>query len=188
MHRDSRVRMRALNKKDWSAWKSLRLKALKNAPEAFASSFEEESQWPDERFKEVLAQNHIFGFFIDEQLAGIAGFYVMNQPKTKHRGVIWGVYVQPECRGMNMANRLLMFLIGHAKSYVTQLHLTCVTTNQAAIRLYEKLGFTIIGTEPRSLKIGEDFFDEHSMVLQWTKRANDEITEQAPKEVTWLAG
>lgn len=129
MHRDSRVRMRALNKKDWSVWKALRLEALKNAPEAFSSSFEAESQWPDERFEEVLTQNHLFGFFIDGQLAGIAGFYVMNQPKTKHRGVIWGIYVQPEYRRMNMANRLLTFLVIHAKAYVSQLHLTCVTTN-----------------------------------------------------------
>jgi len=55
--------------------------------------------------------------------------------------------------------------ITDAKSKVLQLHLTCVTSNQGAIQFYQKHGFKIYGTEPRALKIGNIFFDEHLMVL-----------------------
>lgn len=47
-----------------------------------------------------------------------------------------------------------------------QLHLMVVTTNQMALKLYQKNGFRIYGTEPRSLKIGDIFYDEHMMVLE----------------------
>ena len=58
-------------------------------------------------------------------------------------------------------------MIAHAKKRVIQLHLTVVTHNRAAVKLYEKNGFRIYGTEPRSLKIGDNFYDEHLMVLEF---------------------
>lgn len=57
------------------------------------------------------------------------------------------------------------FVLSYAKSRVIQLHATVVTTNQAALRLYEKNGFKVYGTEPRSLKVGNQFYDEHMLIL-----------------------
>ena len=58
-------------------------------------------------------------------------------------------------------------MIAHAKKRVIQLHLTVVTSNTAAVKLYEKNGFRIYGTEPRSLKISDVFYDEHMMILEF---------------------
>lgn len=153
-----------LSKKDWQAWKQIRLNALKSSPTSFASSFEEESNCPNEKFQEDLVKNDIFGVFVDSNLIASAGFYSLNAIKLKHRGMLWGMYTQPEYRRHSVASNLIDTIIIHAKNRVTQLHLSCVTTNLNAITLYQKHGFKIYGTEPNSLKVSDHFFDEHLMV------------------------
>ncbi len=87
----------------------------------------------------------------------------------QHRGKLFAVYVRPEYRGQGIADQLIDIIINHAKSRVIQLHLTCTTANESAVKLYQKHGFKIYGTEPRSLKIDYDFFDEHMMILELNK-------------------
>lgn len=159
------MKMKMLTKNDWEIWKQFRLAALKNSPESFGSSYEEELTWPDVAFQNQLSKSEIFGAFIDDLLVSSAGFYTLNSLKTKHRGVIWGMYTLAEYRGEGIASALIQAIITHARSRVTQLHLTCVTSNLGAVMFYQKLGFKIYGTEPRALKIGDAFFDEHLMIL-----------------------
>ena len=40
---------------------------------------------------------------------------------------------------------------------------------------YQKQGFKIYGTEPRALKIGDTFFDEHLMILDLTGGAMKQL-------------
>lgn len=161
------MNIRMLTQKDWQPWKSLRLEALKNAPESFGSSYEEEVNWPDLDFQTALTKNDIFGVFVDNLLIACASFYSLHS--AKHRGVIWGMYTKTEFRGQGMASALMQTIINHAKTRVIQLHLTCVTSNFGAVAFYQKQGFKIYGTEPRALKIRDIFFDEHLMVLDLTQ-------------------
>ncbi len=158
--------IKQLTAEDWKIWKELRLEALKNSPESFGSSYEEEVNWPDLDFQNSLIKSDIFGIFVDNSLVSCAGFYSLNSAKTKHRGVIWGMYTRPEYRGQGIASALIRTIISHAKSHVAQLHLTCVTTNLGAVAFYQKHGFKIYGTEPRALKIRDTFFDEYFMMLE----------------------
>lgn len=159
------MNIRLLKEGDWQAWQTLRLEALQNAPEAFGSSFEEESNKSEEDLKSHLNENTVFGVFVGADLVGCAGFYSLEPLKMRHRGVLYGMYVQPEHRGKGIANQLVEAVIKHAKSRVQQLHVTCVTTNPAASQLYQRHGFISYGIEPRSLKIGDVYFDEYMMVL-----------------------
>ena len=162
------MKITILTQKDWEIWKQFRLDALKNSPENFGSSYEEELNWPDSDFQNELIKSDIFGAFIDDSLVCCAGFYILDSLKTKHRGIIWGMYTKPEYRKQGVANTLIQAIIDHAMSRVSQLHLTCVTSNLGAVTFYKKLGFKIYGTEPRALKIGDTFFDEHFMLLELT--------------------
>ncbi|MCX7116356.1 MAG: GNAT family N-acetyltransferase [Legionellales bacterium] len=150
------MKIRMLTQEDSQPWKLLRLEALKNLPESFGSSYEEEVNWPDLDFQNSLTKSDIFGVFVDNSLVSCAGFYSLNSAKTKHRGVIWGMYTRPECKGQGIASALIQTIINHAKSLVTQLHLTCVTSNIGAVAFYQKHGFKIYVTEPRALKMGEN--------------------------------
>ena len=162
------MKITILTQEDWKIWKSFRLEALKNSPESFGSSHEEELNWPDSDFQNGLTKSDIFGVFVDNSLVSCAGFYSLSSAKTKHRGAIWGMYTRPEYRGQGIASALIKTIINHAKSRVTQLHLTCVTSNLGAVAFYQKQGFKVYGTEPQALKIGDTFFDEHLMILDLT--------------------
>ncbi|MFO8671962.1 GNAT family N-acetyltransferase [Legionella pneumophila serogroup 1] len=147
------MKIRQLLDTDWEVWKNIRLEALNNSPESYASSYEEELQWTNADFQSGLSQGYVLGAFVDELLVSCAGFYILNSLKTKHRGVLWGIYTRTEYRGKGIATAVVQTLIQHAKTCVTQLHLSCVTSNFAASAFYQKQGFRIYGTEPKSLKL-----------------------------------
>jgi len=161
------MNIRPLIQKDWQAFKALRLDALLKYPEAFGSSFEEESQLSFEAFQSRFNSCDLVGAFVDNELVGCAGFFIYSSEKKSHRGCLFSIYTQSTHRNRGAADALIKSLIEHAKKRVIQLHLTVVTTNHGAIRLYQKNGFTIYGTEPRSLKIGDRYYDEHLMVLNF---------------------
>lgn len=163
------MKIRLLTVDDWQIWKNIRLEALQNSPENFGSSYEEEYNWSDLEFQTGLKNSDVFGVFIENALVACAGFYTLNFIKTQHRGVIWGMYTRPEYRKKGIASALMKYVIANARSKVLQLHLTCVTRNLDAIHFYQKQGFKIYGTEPRALKIGDTFYDEHLMALDLTE-------------------
>lgn len=159
--------IRQLNELDWALWKALRLEALQLHPEAFGISYEEESSWTDENFKQNLIKSDIFGAFINHKLVGVAGFAIYGPQKLKHKGMLFTLYVKEDNRGKGIADQLLATVIHHARSRVLQLHCSVNTENQQAFKLYQKHGFQIFGTEPRALKVGDTFHDLHLMVLKF---------------------
>lgn len=163
----NRVKIKLLSQFDWPLWKKIRLEALEKNPEAFGSSFEEESLRTDSDWESSLINSDIFGAFSQDILIGTAGFFTYYQPKQKHKGALFGVYVFPEYRNKKIADQLISAVLEHAKNKVTQVHCTVVTQNPIAIRLYEKHGFVSYGIEPRALKIRDEFLDEILMVKKF---------------------
>ncbi|MCF8462774.1 MAG: GNAT family N-acetyltransferase [Rickettsiaceae bacterium] len=161
-----KLTIRKLAEKDWQIWKEFRLECLKNSPENFGSSWEEEADWSESAFKEDLAKNDIFAVFINDILASGVGFNRLNSIKTKHIGVIWGMYTRPAYRGKGYASLLLAAIISHAKQYISQLNLTCVASNLDAIELYKSKGFRIYGQQPNALKVEDKYLDAYMMTLE----------------------
>jgi RimJ/RimL family protein N-acetyltransferase len=154
-------------------YKELRLRGLNEHPEAFgelASDFEQRSvediaHQIDQRGKEgsfILAASSTEG-----ELVGCVGLGVSQHGKSAHRGFVWGMYVLPEARNQGVAKLLINKLIERASQFpaLEQLHLNVVTTNTAAARLYEAAGFSVYGTDPRVLKIDQNYYDEYLMVF-----------------------
>ncbi|KTD33604.1 methyltransferase [Legionella nautarum] len=166
---DQFMKIKRLMQEDWELWKSCRLEALKNSPESFGSSYEEEVLMSDIDFQHRLTKGYVLGAFVDDLLVSSVGFYKLNSLKTKHRGVLWGMYTRLEYRGKGIATALIQTLIQHARTCVTQLHLTCVVSNFVARAFYQKQGFRIYGTEPKALKINDTFYDEYLMVLDFNE-------------------
>ena len=156
--------IRQLLAADAADFRSIRLEGLQRSPEAFGSTYEAESGRPIEEFERSLSRSGVAGAFVDGALVGVAGFYVLDGPKVGHRANIWGVYVRETARGRGLGGALIEELVRLAPPQVLQFHLTVVTGNDAARSLYERLGFVTYGTEPRSLRVGDDFHDEHLMV------------------------
>ena len=87
-------------------------------------------------------------------LAGVAGLLVPDTTKSRHKGVLWGMFVQPDVRGTGLAALLLARVIEHAAETVEEVRLTVVASNIAAVRLYTRAGFSRYGLERRALKVG----------------------------------
>jgi RimJ/RimL family protein N-acetyltransferase len=161
---DCRFTIRRLGISDLDAFRLIRLEGLENAPEAFGSTFEKESSESGQYFLDRLTRSAVFGGFAGNRLVGVAGFYSFDDTKSRHKGVLWGMYVTPEARGSGLATALVETLLEHASEEVEQVQLTVVTSNPRAKRFYERLGFVEYGLEEKALKYNGEYFDEVLMV------------------------
>ena len=96
------------------------------------------------------------------------GFLHEEGVKDRHKGSATSLYVLPAWRRQSVGKALVQELIASAKRLtgLEQLHLTVVTTALAACNLYRSLGFEVYGTMPRSLKSGEQYWDEDLMLYR----------------------
>lgn len=164
------ILIRPLGPDDAEAFRALRLAALQATPEAFGASHAEEAARPLERFAERLAPeppSRVFGAFAGDALVGTAGFLAMNSAKTRHKGMLWGVYVASDWRGHGIGEKLVAAVIAHAQHHVLTLRANVVTTNRAAYALYTRLGFAPYGIESRALCVDGTFHDEALLALDF---------------------
>ncbi len=165
------MELRFLTEHDAETWWHLRRLALATDPESFVESVEDHDQTPLEDTRERLrrsdAENFVVGMFADNELAGVAGFYRYQQAHFRHKGYVWGVYVRKESRGKGVAQRMLEEIIRRARQIpgLEQITLIVSAAQPGARRVYERVGFKLYGTEPRSLKIGDKLIDDELMVL-----------------------
>ncbi|KKC35149.1 hypothetical protein WH87_18605 [Devosia epidermidihirudinis] len=156
--------VRQLTRADVDAYRAIRLEALTNHPTAFFSTAEDLLQRTSRELADLLDALVFIGAVTPEgELVGIMA-YERGQNRQGHRGWLYQVYVKPQMRGTGCAMALLDAVIERAKTEVLQLHLSVESRNAPALRLYEKAGFAIYGTDPRYMSVNGRYVDEHLMV------------------------
>jgi ribosomal protein S18 acetylase RimI-like enzyme len=172
------MHIRLLTEHDVIAFQTLRLRGLQETPDAFAVTADEFQQETLPRIAEQLrvkgdpAERFVLGTFEDEDtLIGIVGFFRETLSKMRHKATVWGMYVVPERRGQGIGKRLLEDLLERSTTLpgLEQVHLTLVTTNEAARHLYDTLGFRVYGLEPHAFKQGERYLGEELMLYSLLK-------------------
>ncbi len=161
------MEIRPLQPADAKTIRKLRLEALLDSPESFGSSYEEEREYPLKRFKDRLESGCTLGAFLHEELVGMVTLMEETRNKTRHKATIYAMYVRPAQRGQGIGKKLMIEAIKQAKRIkgIEQIHLSVVTSNDAAKQLYLSLGFEIYGRERHALKIGDSYLDEEHMCL-----------------------
>ncbi len=146
----------------------IRLQSLKNCPQAFGSSFEEESKWDKSVYENRIKSNEsfYFGAFNDNSIIGIVALVLNVRKKTKHRASIASFYVNSAFSGQGIGKKLISFAIEKAYSLkiIEQIELSVVTEQLAAISIYINTGFEIYGEEFHSLKINQRYYNEFLMM------------------------
>ena len=166
------VAIHMLTEADAPVFRALRLRSLREHPEAFGASLEEEELLPVEHTAEHLRSSSpdrcILGAFVAGHLVGYAGFSRHPRPKTRHKAHLGGMYVVPEARGQSVGRALLDAVVTHARSVsgVEEVVLAVTVGNELARRLYILAGFKPYCIEPRYLKLEEQYFDIEWMVLR----------------------
>jgi ribosomal protein S18 acetylase RimI-like enzyme len=164
------VPVRLLTPEDAAVYWSLRLRALREHPEAYLTSYEESIDTPlaEVSGRLSLLENAVFGAFDQAgALVGIAGAFREKRAKVRHKATIVGVYVAPEARGQGVGAAVVGAAVECARGWegVTQLHLAVAVPNEPAQRLYRSLGFRTYGLEPRAIRLPDRYVDEEHMVL-----------------------
>ncbi|MGP7815602.1 GNAT family N-acetyltransferase [Niallia sp. 01092] len=162
--------IRALTAKDAKSYWQLRLKTLKQNPNAFLVTVEEEENKAQPIKKATIQLKDpsrlTLGAFYQNQLIGAITLQREVYTKIKHKGSVLSFFVEKDYRGRGIGRGLLEKVISIAKLYhIEQLLLSVVATNDNAIQLYESLGFTAMCLEKRALKVNNQYFDELHMVL-----------------------
>jgi ribosomal protein S18 acetylase RimI-like enzyme len=134
-------------------YKAVRLRALKDTPLAFGSTYARESQFTDIEWNaraERLTNERNIGFlaYCDGSYAGLALCFVDAEDCT--RGQIISMWVAPEVRRLGVGRQLIAAIASWAgERGVRTLHLMVTSVNDSAMKFYRRIGFTPSGkTEP----------------------------------------
>lgn len=160
--------VRRIERDEWPTYRDMRLRALRDSPDAFGSTFEIESVRPDHiwasRVSEASCSDEGAPFFaVDE--GQICGF-VWCKLDQDHPGLanIFQMWVAPELRGRGAGRALLKAALAWATGKdVRRVRLGATAGNSPAYLLYSGLGFVPVG-EPEPLREGA------SLMVQYMER------------------
>ncbi len=144
---------------DWQAWRDIRLQALRDAPDAFGSTYAEQNRRGENDWRQRVAGGGLFLAWIPEvsaaEPAGMAGGY-QAAPATVE---LISMFVRPRARGRRVGEALIDAVTGWARERdATSVHLWVTETNKHARRLYERCGFSVTAERqplPSNPAIGE---------------------------------
>lgn len=174
------VSYRKLKSNEAQEFRRVRLECLKSFPESFGTLYEDEAGKPKLYFEENIEQDSadifFFGAFSGDYLIGIAGFVRGNRTKTRHRGELVSMYVDPEFHGQKVGENLLRALIKAVFDLqgIESIELTVVADNSSAVRLYERIGFETFGVQKNYFKLGEKYWNQRFMQLTKERFCKDQ--------------
>lgn len=128
---------------DWRRYRDIRLRALKESPTAFGSTYEVEAQFADQQWRDRLRRRTQFVANSGDHAIGTVGARVTDTPGTAELISMW---VAPAWRGRGIGARLVEEVVGWAAAQaLSEVHLWVADGNAAAERLYARRGFRRTG-------------------------------------------
>jgi ribosomal protein S18 acetylase RimI-like enzyme len=139
------VKMRRLVPDDWQQLRRIRLEALRDSPDAFASTLDAEEGLGVENWRDLLSRGTwLVALHEAEPIGIVAAVRECGQPaRIRHVTSLW---VAPSWRGRGVGGGLLRGLLKQLSDEgVEFVWLWVFDTNQAAQKLYRRLGFASTG-------------------------------------------
>ena len=148
------VEIRKLSARRWKDYRRLRLESLKRSPLAFGSAFEEEASLGEEEWKKKMKNVH-FAMAGDVPVGMVVCSFNM-EVKFRHIAEIFSFYVSAAHRGKGVGAALLDHALRLARSnpQIVKVRLYVNDRQRAALRMYEKAGFGVVGRLEREMRVG----------------------------------
>lgn len=164
------IAVRRLEPGDAAAWKALRLAALRECPAAFSASLDDECTTPLASIAARMAPDsgrNYFGAFDGDQLVGVVAMAREDAAKLRHKAFIRAMYVDPAARGQGAGRQLMAQALACAQGMdgLRSVTLDVTAGQEAALGLYQSLGFQVYGREPGALLVDGRLYDTLLMVL-----------------------
>jgi GNAT superfamily N-acetyltransferase len=161
------ITIRRLGRDDAASFHALRLEGFRLHAREFRFAPEDEAGLTLEEIAARLSRDAVFGAFDGDSLIGVAGLAFSSGAKTRHKALLWGMYLRAAYRGAGVADALMSALLEQARGRVEMVTLTVIHGNARATRCYERWGFVTYGVEPRAVRTANgDYFDEALMALR----------------------
>lgn len=133
--------IRKVEAADWDVLRDVRLRALKEDPDAFAATHAQESRFSDEQWQGRAAQSNGASFVVEgaEGTEGLVTGFIDTDPATVF---LVGMWVTPALRGSGVAGELVANVVEWARARgAKRVCLSVEGHNLRAARLYERCGF-----------------------------------------------
>ena len=129
---------------EWELMRDVRLAALREAPDAFASTYEREAAYTEEQWRGWFSDRFVmFLAHLQDRAepAGLAGVFDRDGGAS-----LVSMWVRPDARGRGVGEALVDAAAGWARTRGRDaMYLWVAEANEPARRLYERYGFTPTG-------------------------------------------
>jgi RimJ/RimL family protein N-acetyltransferase len=138
---------RRLNSGEWHLYRTVRLEALRESPEAFSSRYEDavarsDQSWADQADSSATGSNRATFVTLEDQPVGLAALY--RDENAPDVGELIQMWIAPEFRGGSVATDLLLEVFQWAGSNrFASVKAEVMKGNARALRFYEKFGFSL---------------------------------------------
>jgi ribosomal protein S18 acetylase RimI-like enzyme len=151
-----------LSPEGWESYRAIRLEALQNEPEAFASNYARMMDRPSSfwitRLEDSASDTRKLLLFAEEdgELLGLVGAYPDEQPGITN---VISMYVRPQSRRKGVGRALLAAIVECLSELPAphEIRLAVNQSQQAAVNLYSSFGFQKVGEEVLVKGSGEDY-------------------------------
>ena len=139
------VEIQRIGPDEWEVFRDLRLRALREAPYAFGSRYEDWAQAPEERWRDRL-ENVPLNLVarMDGELVGMASGVLENEDGAE----LISMWVDPAGRGSGVADALIEAVVAWARVAGRSTYLMVRRENARAVSAYTRAGFVDLGIPP----------------------------------------
>ncbi len=159
-----KLKITQLSPGDWQAYRDIRLEALKSDPLAFGGTYEEECEKTEAQWRSFMA--NMWFALADDNVVGMIGLLRDTGFTGGHRAHLISMWVKPAYRGQGIGKQLVQYLQELAKTCsILKFYLHVTSTQEAAITLYESVGFKKVGVLKRHTRDENNYYDTY--LMEW---------------------
>lgn len=105
--RMSEIRVRVLSEDEWPTYRDVRLRALRESPEAFVASAEEEEAFGDEIWVKRMERSRRLLAEDGDNVIGVVSVGTGHRTRIPGAGELFGLWVEAPRRGSGVARKLM---------------------------------------------------------------------------------
>ena len=158
------ITVRALTEEEWDQYRSVRLAALQESPEAFVASYEEEAEYDEDFWRTRMRRSQRFLAEVDGEAVGTASVGEVDTDDGCH-AELFGLWVSPALRGKGIATELVSAGATNARTTgKSHLYYWVGTDNARGVAFASSFGFRPTDRR-RPMRVQGDSEEEIAMVL-----------------------
>ena len=101
------IRVRVLDQDEWATYRDVRLRALRESPEAFVASADEEEALGEQYWKDRMVRSRRILAQDGDEVIGVVSVGTGHRTNIPGAGELFGLWVEPPRRGSGVARRLM---------------------------------------------------------------------------------